>query len=102
MPKIQISVRRYLDQAGPRLNLVLIDVTSIRTHSVLQSLESYAFFEGTILEVRRSYIRAVFSQAKSDRMEDRPSQYTWRFDRYSPDTTYKRQLQVTPFDIYKP
>lgn len=74
----------------------------MRTHSVLQSLESYAHFEGTILEVRRSYIRAVFSRVNSDKMEDHSSRGTWRFDRYSPDTTHKRQLKVPPLNINTP
>ena len=61
---------------------------------LVQGLDSYASFEGTILEVRRGYVRAVFSRTNSDRMEERTSQGTWRFDRYSPETTYKRQLKV--------
>ena len=60
----------------------------------MQGMESYASFEGTILEVRRTYIRAVFSRAASDRMEARPARGTWRIDRYSPETTYQRQLKV--------
>ena len=57
-------------------------------------MDSYASFEGTILEVRRGYVRAVFSRSNSDKMEERGSQGTWRFDRYSPETTYQRQLKV--------
>ena len=60
----------------------------------VQGMDSYASFEGTILEIRRGYVRAVFSRSNSDRMEERASQGTWRFDRYSPETTYKRQLKV--------
>lgn len=60
----------------------------------MQGMDSYASFEGTILEVRRTYIRVVFSRAASDRMEARPARGTWRIDRYSPETTYQRQLKV--------
>ena len=59
-------------------------------------MESYASFEGTVLEVRRGYVRAVFSRRNSDKMEERAAQGTWRFDRYSPETTYQRQLKVDP------
>ena len=50
--------------------------------------------EGTMLEVRRGYIRAVFLRGNSDKMEACSGDGTWRFDRYSPETTYKRQLKV--------
>ena len=59
-------------------------------------MESYASFEGTILEVRRGYVRAVFSRSHSDKMEERGAKGTWRIDRYSPETTYQRQLKVDP------
>ena len=64
----------------------------------MQGMDSYASFEGTILEVRRTYIRVVFSRAASDRMEARPARGTWRVDRYSPETTYQRQLKVNSED----
>ena len=58
-------------------------------------METYASFEGTILEVRRGFVRAVFSRSASDQMEDRVAAGgTWRIDRYSPETTYQRQLKV--------
>ncbi len=60
----------------------------------MQGMDSYASFEGTILEVRRGYVRAVFNRSNSDKMEERGAQGTWRFDRYSPETTYQRQLKV--------
>ena len=65
-----------------------------RLLDAVQGMDSYASFEGTILEVRRTYIRVVFSRAASDRMEARPARGTWRVDRYSPETTYQRQLKV--------
>ena len=68
------------------------DVTGLL--DAVQGMDSYASFEGTILEVRRTYIRVVFSRAASDRMEARPARGTWRVDRYSPETTYQRQLKV--------
>ena len=57
-------------------------------------MDSYLAVEGTVLEVRRGYIRAVFSRENSDKMEACSGNGTWRFDRYSPETTYKRQLKV--------
>lgn len=59
-------------------------------------MDSYATFEGTVLEVRRGYVRAVFSRSNSDKMDERGSRATWRFDRYSPKTTFQRQLKVEP------
>jgi hypothetical protein len=57
-------------------------------------MDSYLAVEGTVLEVRRGYIRAVFSHGNSDKMEACSGNGTWRFDNYSPETTYKRQLKV--------
>ena len=79
------------------LPLVLIFCVHKSLH-VMQGMDSYASFEGTILEVRRTYIRVVFSRAASDRMEARPARGTWRVDRYSPETTYQRQLKVNSKD----
>lgn len=52
-------------------------------------------FEGTVLEVRRSSVKIAFSKADSDGIEACPPHSVWRLDKYSPETTFQRQLKVT-------
>ena len=47
-----------------------------------------------MLEVRRSFVKVALSRRASDKMEAQGRGATWRMDRYSPDTTYQRQLKV--------
>ena len=50
--------------------------------------------EGTILEVRRGFIKVALPRKASDALEMAGVNAMWRMDRYSPDTTYQRQLKV--------
>jgi hypothetical protein len=59
-----------------------------------QSMDDYQSFEGTILEIRRNFVRIAFSRAASDGMEECPRDSVWRMDKYSPETTFQRQLKV--------
>ena len=57
-------------------------------------MDAYESVEGTVLEVRRTYVKLALSRRASDKMEAQGRNATWRMDRYSPDTTYQRQLKV--------
>lgn len=59
-----------------------------------QSLEDYQSFEGTILEIRRNFLKIAFSRGASDGLEQCPADSVWRMDKYSPETTFQRQLKV--------
>ena len=52
-----------------------------------------------MLEVRRNYVKVALPRRASDRMEAQGPGATWRMDRYSPDTTYQRQLKV-PREVF--
>lgn len=57
-------------------------------------MEDYVTFEGTVLEVRRSSVKIAFSKGDSDGIESCPPGSVWRIDKYSPETTFQRQLKV--------
>lgn len=57
-------------------------------------MEDYQSFEGTILEIRRNYLKIAFSRGASDGLEQCPADSLWRMDKYSPETTFQRQLKV--------
>jgi hypothetical protein len=61
---------------------------------MLQGLEEYNTIEGTVLEVRRGSLKLALSKGDSDRIEACPSGSVWRMDKYAPETTFQRQLQV--------
>jgi hypothetical protein len=60
----------------------------------MQGMDAYVSAEGTILEVRRAWIKVALPCKASDALEGAGGGATWRMDRYSPDTTYQRQIKV--------
>ena len=59
-----------------------------------QTMEDYQSFEGTILEIRCNFLKIAFSRKASDGLEQCPADSVWRMDKYSPETTFQRQLKV--------
>ncbi|BDA47014.1 probable regulator of nonsense transcripts 1 homolog at C-terminar half [Coccomyxa sp. Obi] len=58
------------------------------------SFQDYQSFEGTILEIRRNFLKIAFSRGASDGLEQCPADSVWRMDKYSPETTFQRQLKA--------